>query len=99
MRLALIDNDSANLDKVVADLSLPESDVVAIKADVSDSKALTDAAIIVQDKLGANINVLLLNAGTSVNEVNQNWNGNVDAWIKVGVQTVVNITYCLTIAT
>lgn len=65
MRLALIDNNKASLDEAVKAFKLPESDVLAVEADVSDFSSMQNAASKVQQQFGQNVNVLCLNAGTS----------------------------------
>lgn len=82
LRLALIDNSSSSLNEAVSNLKLPQSDVLAIEADVSDFEAMKKASKSVLDKFGK-VNVLCLNAGTSATGASTS-NGKMDIWKKVG---------------
>jgi NADP-dependent 3-hydroxy acid dehydrogenase YdfG len=82
MRVALIDNDTSSLDEAVKTLKAPDSEVLAIQADVSDFSSMQNAASKVQERFGKNINILALNAGTSANGANS-WNAKMDVWTKV----------------
>jgi len=62
---------------------LPESDVLAIEADVSSFDDMKKASKTVLDKFGK-VNVLCLNAGTSATGASTS-NGKMDIWKKVGI--------------
>lgn len=81
MRLALIDNSASSLNEAVSKLNLPQSDVLAIEADVSSFDDMKKASKNVLDKFGK-VNVLCLNAGTSATGASTS-NGKLDIWKKV----------------
>lgn len=81
IKLALIDNSASSLDEAVSKLKLPQADILAIEADVSDFEDMKKASKSVLDKFGK-INVLCLNAGTSATGAST-FNGKMDIWKKV----------------
>lgn len=81
LKLALIDNSTSSLNEAVSKLELPQSDILAIEADVSSFEDMQKASKTVLDKFGK-VNVVVLNAGVG-GEGASTSNGKMDIWKKV----------------